>query len=134
MGFTTITGSTVLGGDGADSIGSNAVLTDASIVGGSGSDTFNVSSSAAASTFFFGFGSGTDTLTTDRTGASASYNTFVGTIAVSATYGGTGSVSGSVITFGTGNTLTLDGAITGASIGTNISFVTVSQASIDSLG
>ena len=84
----------MLGGEGAALVGVNAVFTGSSIVGGAGNDTFNASSSTAASTFFFGFGSGVDTLTTGRTGKSASSNTFAGTIAVSATYGGTGSVSG----------------------------------------
>ena len=42
-------------------------------------------------------------------------------------------MSGSTITFGAGNTLTLDGAVTAAGV-SSFTFVTVSQSSIDNLG
>ena len=42
---------TVLGGEGADSVGVNAIFMGSSIVGGAGNDTFNASSSTAGSFF-----------------------------------------------------------------------------------
>ena len=129
LGFTDIDTATVLGGAGADTVGTTSTRFDtASVVGGSGNDLFSTSTSAS-STFFFGFGSGADTIT-------ATAHT-VGTtvVAISATYGATGSLSSNTVTFGTGNTLQFAGlASASLALGTQYSFVTVSQASIDSLG
>ena len=68
IAFTNVDGSTVLGGDGADTIGTTAAsYVGSSIVGGSGNDDFILDGAATgtSNTFYFGFGSGADTLTAD---------------------------------------------------------------------
>ena len=106
-----------------------------SIVGGAGNDVinFNLILNASASdfannTYYFGNGGGADVIN-----FASSVGTAAGlTVAVSADFGSTGVLDSGVLTLGS-NTITFTGgaSVAGAS---NVDFVTVSQATIDTLG
>ena len=130
-----IDGSQIISEDGSNSsISFLGLASNASIVGGTGNDTINfvttIGTNAgllADSTYYFGSNGGADVINFT---AATSNSALV--VAASADYGSTGSLSASgVLTLGS-NTITFTG---GASSGTGlITFVTVTQATIDNLG
>ena len=143
-----VSGSTI-SGEGNDTISFKGVSTGASIVGGSGDDSLvftlatsgsitegNInntgSSVGASSTYYFGSGGGNDSINFSGLGATESGLV----IAVSADFGSTGTLSSGVLTLGSGNTITFTGGASSAASATsaNITYITVAQSTIDSLG
>ena len=142
---STSANSLVIGGAGNEVISFNNFATATSIVGGAGADSVIFSSAATnaagSNTYFFGANGGADTI------AFANVSGGI-VIAVSDSYGlatssFTFTSSTSLVAFGSaGNTIQLSGAFTGTAINNintlaaagGISFTTVTEASITSLG
>ena len=78
---------------------------------------------------YFGSGGGTDSIVfSDQTTASSLV------VAISADFGSTGTVSSNTLTLGAGNTITFFAGASNSLNSNGVTFVTVTQASIDKLG